>query len=178
MCAFQLLSSVVGCFFFLLLLEMSSPQLSKNQNLPPTILSSIFHSKHRPISLPLLSHELPLPYLHPSLTSHIPPTPPPCQLTPQHGHIALPFDPLRACRSTDAPRPAASELVCHRALSRSSVIDGSWCVALTHRAADFTWMVWWSIDYDATCDKEVEAGLSWWWQRETKDWGYGWGAVV
>ena len=51
-----------------------------------------------------LPHELPLPYRHPSLTSHMPPTPPPCQLTPEHGHIVLPFDPLPACRSTRGPR--------------------------------------------------------------------------
>lgn len=72
-----------------------------------------------------LPHELPLPSLHPSLTSHMPPTPPPCQLTPEHGHIVLPFDPLPACRSTPDPRPTASVLVCHRVLSRRSVIDGS-----------------------------------------------------
>lgn len=124
-----------------------------------------------------LPHELPLPSLHPSLTSHMPPTPPPCQLTPEHGHIVLPFDPLPGCRSTQDPRPAASVLVCYRALSHSSVIDGPRWAALTHRAAALTWMVWGSIDYDATCDRG-ESGLSWWWQGEDKRGrGYGWGAV-
>lgn len=48
-----------------------------------------------------LHRELPLPSLHPSLTSHTPPTL--CQLTPEHGHIAMPFDPLPAMSGNTGP---------------------------------------------------------------------------
>lgn len=158
-----------------------SQQLSEKPILLPTVLSSIFHSHIDPsLSLRFIfstTWTSPVPSLHPSLTSHMPPTRPPCQLTPEHGHIVLPFDPLPACRSTQDPRPAVSVLVCHRALSPRSVIDGSWWEALTHRAAALTRMVWGSIDYDAAHDRG-ESGLSWWWQGEDKRGrGYGWGAV-
>lgn len=132
-------------------------------------------STHWPISPApshLLSyHEPPLPYLHPSLTSHVPHTPPWCQLTPAHSHIAAPFDPLAACRSTQDLRPAtASVLVCHRSLSGRSVIDGSWWAALTHRAAALGLVVWGSIDYDAVRDWG-QSGLSGRRRGKTKDGG-------
>lgn len=116
-----------------------------------------------------VAHELPLPYLHPSLTSHVPHAPPWCQLTLAHSHIAVPFDPLAACRSAQDLRPAtASVLVCHRSLSGRSVIDGSWWAALTHRAAALGLVVWGSIDYDALRDRG-QSGLSGRRRGKTKD---------
>lgn len=159
------------------------PETVKKPNSPSNYLVIHSPSTHWPSSHSFSSsipHELPLPSLHPSLTSHTPPTPPLCQLTPEHGHIVPPFDPLPSlpCRSTQDLRPTASVLVCHRALSCGSVIDGPRRAALTRRAAALAWMVWGSIDYDATCDRG-ESGLGWWRQGEDKrDQGYGWGAVT
>lgn len=50
------------------------------------------HGLISPTPSHLLSHhELPLPYLHPSLTSHVPHTPPWYQLTPAPSHIECPL---------------------------------------------------------------------------------------
>lgn len=115
----------------------------------------------------ILAHELPLSHLHPSLTTLMPPTSLLCQLTPEHDHIDLPFDPVAACWSTQDLRLVASVLVCHRSLSDNSVIDGPWWAALSNLTA-LSWMVWGSIDYDAIRDSG-ESGPRWWWHGKTKE---------
>lgn len=143
-------------------------QLSENPILTPTILSSIFHPHIDPsLSLPFIfSTPWTSPPLPPSIsnlphatyTSAVPIN------TRARSHCAALWPP--PCLS-EHPRPAASVLVCHRALSRRSVIDGPWCAALTRRAAALSRMVWGSIDYDASRDRG-ESGLSWWWQGRQK----------
>lgn len=72
------------------------PATVKKPNCTSNRLVIHIPSTRWPISLSLSSYvarELPLPDLHPSLTSYMPPTPPPCQLIPEHGLVLLPFDP-------------------------------------------------------------------------------------
>lgn len=72
-----------------------------------------------PMSLPPfhLAHELLLHYLHPSRTSHMPPTPLLCQLTLENDHIVLPFDPCPRLSEHTGPEAAG----CSISLSRVSV---------------------------------------------------------
>lgn len=64
-----------------------------------------------------LAHELLLHYLHPSRTSHMPPTPLLCQLTLENDHIVLPFDPCPRLSEHTGPEAAG----CGISLSRVSV---------------------------------------------------------
>lgn len=133
-----------------------------------TVLSLIHIPSTRwPMSLPPfhLAHELLLHYLHPSWTSHMPPTPLLCQLTLENDHIALPFDPWRRTRE---PRSLAAVLVCHKSLPGTSVIDGPQWAALTHPASARGGVAWGSIDYDAIRDRG-ESKMSWRWQGKTKE---------
>lgn len=160
------------------------PRTVKKPNSPPYYLVIHIPSTHWPSShcfSSSLAHELPLPSLHPSLTSHTPPTPPPCQLTPEHGHIVPPFDPppFPALSEHTGPEthgfsvslsPGPVARVCDRwALASSS--DPPCCGAHMDGVREhWLWCYLWQVVNQVWADGRQG--------KDKRDQGYGWGAIT